>query len=106
MDSWKSRGGKSQRGEEKKWEDQRRKKRQAREKVGQLRFNVFLEWFVLWLGGSKNRLAKAAGAEPSETDGPGSLLEVEMPKKCTPLWREAHFQVNMLKAPSELNQLN
>ena len=30
--------------------------------------------------GSKSRLAKAAGAEP--------LLEVEMSKKCTPLWRE------------------
>ena len=29
----------------------------------------------------------------------GPLLEVEMPKKCTPLWREAHFQVKMLKAP-------
>ena len=27
----------------------------------------------------------------------GPLLEVEMSKKCTPLWREAHFQVNMLK---------
>ena len=28
----------------------------------------------------------------------GPLLEVEMSKKCTPLWREAHFQVKMLKA--------
>ena len=27
----------------------------------------------------------------------GPLLEVEMSKKCTPLWREAHFQVTMLK---------
>ena len=27
----------------------------------------------------------------------GPLLEVEMSKKCTPLWREAHFEVNMLK---------
>ena len=25
------------------------------------------------------------------------LLEVEMSKKCTPLWREAHFQVKMYK---------
>ena len=25
------------------------------------------------------------------------LLEVEMSKKCTLLWREAHFEVNMLK---------
>ena len=28
----------------------------------------------------------------------GPLLEVEMLKKCTPLWREAHFEVKMLKA--------
>ena len=28
----------------------------------------------------------------------GPLLEVEMSKKCTPLWREAHFQVKMYKA--------
>ena len=27
----------------------------------------------------------------------GPLLEVEMSKKCTPLWREAHFEVNMFK---------
>ena len=27
----------------------------------------------------------------------GLLLEVEMSKKCTPLWREAHFQVKMYK---------
>ena len=27
----------------------------------------------------------------------GPLLEVEMSKKCTPLWREAHFQVKMSK---------
>ena len=72
-------------------------------------------------GGSKCRLAKAAGAEPSGqmrdeklhavvarstfvskkgkkhlTFGP--LLEVEMSKKCTPLRHEAHFQVKMYKA--------
>ena len=28
----------------------------------------------------------------------GALLEVAMSKKCTPLWREAHFEVKMLKA--------
>ena len=27
----------------------------------------------------------------------GQLLEVAMSKKCTPLWREAHFQVKMYK---------
>ena len=30
--------------------------------------------------------------------GFGPLLEVQISKKCTPLWREAHFEVNMLKA--------
>ena len=104
-------------------------------------------------GGSKSRLAKAAGAEPAghrsdeklhavvarstfpsqkvqNTSGPdhfwklrcrksarrcgakhiskskctkhtmvGPLLEVAMSKKCTPLWREAHFEVKMYKTP-------
>ena len=104
-------------------------------------------------GGSKSRLAKAAGAEPAgqmrgeklhavvarstfashqnvqNTPAPdhfwklrcrkrarrcgakhiskskctkhtmfGPLLEVAMSKKCTPLWREAHFEVKMYKA--------
>ena len=107
---------------------------------------------MIWgSGGSKSRLAKAAGAEPAgqmrdekvhavvarstfasqnvqNTTGPdnfwklrcrksarrcgakhiskskctkhlssGPLLEVEMSKKCTPLWREAHFEVKMYK---------
>ena len=29
----------------------------------------------------------------------GRILEVEMSKKCTPLWREPYFQVKMLKTP-------
>ena len=58
-------------------------------------------------GGSKSRLAKAAGpcdvkhaskSRVQKPDGFGALLEVEMSKKCTPLWREAHFQVKMYKA--------
>ena len=32
-----------------------------------------------------------------KTGGLGPLLEVEMSKKCTPLWREAHFEVKMYK---------
>ena len=39
---------------------------------------------------SKWRCAKHTSSEP--------LLEVKMSKKCTPLWREAHFQVTMYKA--------
>ena len=41
-------------------------------------------------GGSKSRLAKAAGAEPA-----GQMRD----ENCTPLWREAHFQVKMYKTP-------
>ena len=71
-------------------------------------------------GGSKSRLAKAAGCGASWPDERwkiarrcgaqhickpkctkhtsfGPLLLVEMSKKCTPLWREAHFQVKMYK---------
>ena len=70
-------------------------------------------------GGSKSRLAKAAGAEPAgqmrdeklhaaateahlQVTKPkkkltfGALLEVEMSKKCMPLWCEAHFEVKMI----------
>ena len=109
---------------------------------------------MIWgSGGSKSRLAKAAGAEPAgqmrdeklhavvarstfpsqnAQNTPASdhswklrcrksarhcgakhiskskctkhhmfapLLAVEMSKKCTPLWREAHFEVKMYKTP-------
>ena len=63
-------------------------------------------------GGSTSRLAKAAGAEPSGLHAVAArstfpsqnvqntpLLQVEMSKKCAPLWCEAHFQVKMLKTP-------
>ena len=73
-------------------------------------------------GGSTSRLAKAAGAEPAgqmrdeklhavvaRSTFPrqnaqthtrsGPLLEVEMSKKCTPLWHEAHLPVKKVKAP-------
>ena len=42
-------------------------------------------------GGSKSRLAKAAGAE-------SQLARWEM-KNCAPLWHEAHLQVKKLKTP-------
>ena len=41
-------------------------------------------------GGSKSRLAKAAGAEPA-----GQMRD----DNCTPLWRKAHLQVKMYKTP-------
>ena len=162
MDRWKSRGGTSQRGEKQKREDQRRervrrKKMHVREKVGKLRDIVSKHCVFTMIcgsgsGGSKSRLAKAAGAEPcghmrdeklhavvarstfrsqnaqstplsdhfwklrcrksarrcgakqiskskcTKHLSVGPLLEVEMSKKCTPLWREAHFQVKINKA--------
>ena len=35
----------------------------------------------------------------TKQQGFGPLLEVAMSKKCTPLWREAHVEVKMYKAP-------
>ena len=43
-------------------------------------------------GGSKSRLAKATGAEPS------GKMRWDM-KSCTPLWRDAHFEVKMHTTP-------
>ena len=85
MDRWKSRGGKSQRREEKRKEDQRRervrgKKMQMREKVEKLRKTVFFQWFVAPEGRKVGSLKRVRS----------HLARWEM-KKCTPLWREAHF---------------
>ena len=70
MDRWKS-SGKSQRREEKNNKDQRResvigKKMQVREKVAKWRNTKHCVFpMICGAGGSKSRLAKAAGAEPS-----------------------------------------
>ena len=92
MDRWKSRGGKSQRREEKKREDQgrervRRKKMQVREKVEKRRFTVFFRWFVAPEGRKGGSLKRRVRSQ---------LARWEM-KNCTPLWREAHLQVKKLK---------
>ena len=88
MDRWKSRGGKSERGEEKKRADQRRKKMQVREKVGKSRrLTVFFHWFVAPEGRKVSSLKRQMQSH---------LARWEM-KNCTPLWREAHFQVKMYK---------
>ena len=73
-------------------------------------------------GGSKSRLAKAAGAEPAgqmrdeklhaavarstrrsqnvqNTTCSRHFWRFRCRKKCTQLWREAHFEANMLKTP-------
>ena len=73
-------------------------------------------------GRSKSRLAKAAGVEPAgqmrdeklqavvarstfpsqnvqSTPGSDHFLKLRCRKKCTVLWREAHFEVKMRKTP-------
>ena len=140
----KSRGEKSQ-----KRQDQKKEEVDARKDRKVAIHCVFP--MICGSGGSKSRLAKAAGAEPAgqmrhekvhavvarstfpsqngqNTRGAdhfwklrcrksarrcgakhilkskctkhtnvGPLLEVPMSKKCTPLWREAHFEVKMYK---------
>ena len=142
----KSRGEKSQ-----KRQDQKKEDANARKGRKVAKHCVFP--MICGSGGSKSRLAKAAGAEPAgqmrdeklhavvarstfrsqnvqNTPGPdhfwqlrcrksarrcgakhiskskctkhlsfGPFFEVEMSKKCMPLWREAHFQVKMYKTP-------
>ena len=96
----------------------RRKKMQMREKVGNSRFTVFFQRFEAPEGRKVGSLKRRCGASwPDERwkiarrcgtkhiskskrtkqTSFGPLLEVEMSKKCTPLWHEAHFHVKMYK---------
>ena len=112
MDKWKAEMGRLR-------EEKRRRKRksQKKEDPGARKGRKVAKhcvFTIIWgSGGSKSRLAKAAGAEPAgqmrdeklhiskhiskskcaKHTMPGPLLKVEMSKKCTPLWREAHFEV-------------
>ena len=109
MDRWKAEQGRGRekrkiRGEKSRRERVRRKKIQMREKVGKSRFTVFFQWFVA--PGSKSRLAKrrvrsqlkhSSKSKCTKHTIVGPLLAVAMSKKCTPLWREAHFEVKMYK---------
>ena len=65
----------------------RRKKRQVREKVGKSRFTVFYQWFVASEGRKVGSLKRRVRSH---------VVRWET-KNCTPLWREAHFQVKMYK---------
>ena len=62
---------------------------QVREKVGKSRSTVFFEWFVAPEGRKVGSLKRRVRSQ---------LAKWEM-KNCTPLWREAHFQVKMYKTP-------
>ena len=65
----------------------RRKKMQVREKVGTSRFTVFFQWFVAPEGRKVTSLKRRVQSQLARWDM----------KKCTPLWREAHFQVKSFK---------
>ena len=82
MDSWNAEQG---RGREKR--KIRRKKTQMREKVGKSRNTVFFQWFVAPEARKVGSLKRRVRSQ---------LARWEM-KNCTPLWREAHFQVKMDK---------
>ena len=60
-----------------------------REKVGKSRNTVFFQWFVAPEGRKVGSLKRRVRSQ---------LARWEM-KNCTPLWREAHFQVKMHKTP-------
>ena len=81
MDSWKAEVRRVRR------DKIRRKKMQMREKVGKSRNTVFFQWFVAPVGRTVGSLKRRVRSQ---------LARWEM-KKCTPLWREAHFQVKMYK---------
>ena len=92
MDRWKAEQGRGRekrkiRREKSRRERVRRKKTQMREKVGKSRNTVFFQWFVAPEGRKVGSLKRRARSQ---------LARWEM-KNCTPLWREAHFEVNMYK---------
>ena len=60
-----------------------------REKVGKSRNTVFFQWFVAPEGRKVGSLKRRVRSQ---------LARWEM-KICTPLWREAHLEVKMLKTP-------
>ena len=67
----------------------RGQKIQMREKVGKSRNTVFFQWFVAHQGRKVGSLKRRVRSQ----------LATGAMKNCTPLWREAHFQVKMYKTP-------
>ena len=94
MERWKAEQGRGRekrkiRREKIRRERVRRKKMQMREKVGKSRNTVFFQWFVAPVGRKVGSLKRRVRSQ---------LARWEM-KNCTPLWREAHFEVKMYKPP-------
>ena len=109
-------GGKSQRREEERREEERRsnrRKSQKKEDPGARKGRKVAKHCVFPMicgsGGSKSRLAKAAGAEPAgqmrdeklHADVAQGTFRSQNVQNTpgSPLWREEHLQVKKLKAP-------
>ena len=94
MERWKAEQGRGRekrkiRRKKSRRERVRRQKTQMHEKVGKSRNTVFFQWFVAPEGRKVGSLKRRVRSQ---------LATGEM-KNCTPLWREAHFEVKMLKTP-------
>ena len=115
--------GRGKRGVEERKVENRKGKSQKKEDTGAQNIRKVAQHGVFQTacgsGGSESRLAKAAGAEPCgqmrneklyavvarstfpsqmlKHGGLGPLFEDHIPKNYTLLWREAHFEANMLK---------
>ena len=92
MDRWKAEQGRGRekrkiRRKKSRRERVRRKKMQMREKVGKSRNTLFFQWFGAPEGRKVGSLKRRVRSQ---------LAKWEM-KNCTPLWREAHFEVKMYK---------
>ena len=87
MERWKAEQGRGTEKRKIRRERVRRQKIQMREKVGKSRNTVFFQWFVAPEGRKVDSLKRRVRSQ---------LARWEM-KNCTPLWREAHFQVKMYK---------
>ena len=91
MDRWKAEQGRGRENRkirrEKIREEKESKKMQMREKVGKSRNTVFFQWFVAPEARKVGSLKRRVRSQ---------LARWEM-KNCTPLWREAHFEVKMYK---------
>ena len=118
FDKWKAETGRARK---KRRVEERRSEKRKSQKVGKPRNTVFFQWFVAPEGrkvGSLKRRARSHLAKwemknctplarskfrsqnvqnASKRLSFGALLRVELLKKCTPLWREAPFEVKMYK---------
>ena len=87
MERWKAEQGRGREKRKIRRERVRRQKLQMREKVGKSRNTVFSQWFGALEGRKVGSLKRRVRSQ---------LARWAM-KNCTPLWREAHFQVKMYK---------